>query len=66
MPLRANVNYRGYTVLVSDMEDYFVLNIFDGDEDKPLREPPRPVLGGGVEGAIDEAKRFIDEYEARK
>lgn len=64
--MQANVSYRGYTIPVSDMTNCFVLNIFEGDEDNPLREPPRPELGGGVEGAIEEAKRFIDEYEASK
>lgn len=65
MPLQANVKYNDFTILVSDMSDCYVVNIFNDVTNEQLSDVPYSPLGAGVKGAIEDGKRFVDQYRAK-
>jgi hypothetical protein len=66
MPLVKKLEYEGCTIVISDMVDGYLKNIFDDSDNKQLPDVPYSPLGAGVEGAIDDAKRSVDDWKAKK
>jgi hypothetical protein len=65
MSLVRNVKHAGCTILVSKMSDCYVKNIFDDSDNTQLPDAPYSPLGGGDEGAVEDAKGFVDDWIAR-
>ena len=66
MSERAKDHYEGCTILVTEMSDCYVKNIFEDPNSEPIPDVPYSPLQGGTEGAIADARKFIDDRNAKR